>query len=235
MYKIRLHVLRCMTYFLFVLLLAACTSNVISIDSKDSATFTMLETSIPLSKQRNDQIKLRVSRVSGDYNQAVPDGKLILIEDNQIWGPTDINGTTDLTYVSISYGTDELFLGDDILEGKLRSSVHLGLAQTDMDLTLVHQDTTYRISDKSAEFYMQAGLSYAITPSFHGGASYALSIGPDLTGISEFDLKIDFALFKHLQIVGGYRWFEYNYLVEEDDSNIRVEFRGPFVGLNIPF
>ena len=48
-----------------------------------------------------------------------------------------------------------------------------------------------------------------------------MSIGPDLTGITEGDLRFDFTLFKHLQIIGGYRWLDYRYLVAEEESSIK--------------
>lgn len=235
MYKARLRVIRCLTYLIFVILMGACSSNVISIDSKDSATFTTIETSIPVSKENSTRIKLRASRVSGDYNQTVPDGKLILIDDIQIKGPTVVSGTTDLTYGSISIGAEGIVDEGDDFKKKLRASGYVGLAQTIMNLTLVHEGTTYKTSDKTTELYMQLGLSYAITPSFYGGGDYSMSFGPNLTGLFEVNLKLDYALFKHLQIMGGYRWVDYHYYVEEEESSIKVKFRGPFVGLYIPF
>ena len=235
MHKAKLRVIKCLSYLIYVMLMGACSSNVVSIDSKDSATFTTLETSIPVSRENGARIKLRASRVSGDYNQTVPDGKLILIDDIQIKGPTNVSGTTDLTYGSISIGGDDIFDGGEALQGKLRTSVYVGLAQTIMDTTLVHEDTIYRTSNRTTEFYMQYGISYGITSSFYAGGTYAMSIGPNLTGIFEGDLKLDYALFKHLQIMGGYRWLDYRYLVEEENSSIKVKFRGPFVGLYIPF
>lgn len=234
-------VTRYLICFILLFLVSACSSNVVSIDSVDSASFTTFETSVPLSQKYNHRLKLRASRVSGDYSQEVPSGKLIVIDDVQIWGPAPVAGTTDLTYGSISYGTDDIFADDslfsegDILEGKLGANAYLGLAQTLLDLTLVHDDTTYRISDRTTEMYLQAGLWYAITPSFHVAGSYAGSIGADLTGINEIDLKVDYALFKYLQIMVGYRWLQYDYLVEEEESSVRVRFDGPFVGLYIPF
>jgi len=220
---------------MFVVLMSACTSNVISIDSEDRANFTTLETSIPVSDKIGARLKLRASRAGGDYSQTVPDGKLILIGDTQIRGPTDVGGTTDLSYGSISVGSDNIFDGGEEFQHKLRTSVYFGLAQTIMDLTLLHDGATYRISDKTTEFYMQGGISYKVSPELYAGGTYALSMGPDLTGISEADLKIDYTLFRHLQFMAGYRWLEYAYLVEEDDSIVRVEFRGPFVGLYMPF
>jgi hypothetical protein len=218
-----------------IVLMSGCASNVISIDAKDSVDFATLETSIPLSKQRGDRIKLRGSRTSGDYSQTVPDGKMIIIEDTQIQGPTDVSGTADLTYASVSYGSEDILSKGGMMPHELSFLVYIGVAQTNMDTTLLHEGTTYATNDRTTELYMQLGGAYAVTPSFKAGLSWATSVGADLTGISEVDLRLGYLLFSHLEVIGGYRWLEYNYLVEEDDSVIRVRFRGPFIGLNIPF
>ena len=57
-----------------------------------------------------------------------------------------------------------MFDGGDVLQRKLRTSIYLGLAQTIMYVTLVHQATSYRISNRTTELYMQWGMLYAITP-----------------------------------------------------------------------
>lgn len=231
MYKLRLRIIKWLVYICAAIVLNACSSNVISIESEDSVTFTTLETSFPVSEQRNLRIKLRGSRTSGEYNQAVPDGKMILIEDVQIRGPTEVSGSTDLTYASASIGIDDVFKS----YGRLYGLMFLGVAQTNMDLTLTHEGTTYTTNDRTTEMYMQVGMSYDITSSFNGGGTWAFSIGPDLTGISEIDLKLGYALFEHLEIMGGYRWLKYNYYVEQDESIIHIDFKGPFIGLNVPF
>ncbi len=235
MNKTRLNFANCIFCVVVLLLMHGCASNVISIDTKDSVTFSTLETSIPLSKKRNDRIKLRGSRASGDYSQAVPDGKMIIIEDTQIHGPTDVSGTTDLTWASISYGIDDISGSNQTVLEKLSLSVYLGVSQTNMDVSLQHEGTTYYSRDRTTEMYFQLGGAYAITPDFKAGLTWASSVGADFTGINEVDLRLGYALFTHLEVIGGYRWLEYNYLVEEDDSVIRVRFRGPFFGLNIPF
>ena len=194
-----LHVVGYLICFMLIMLMSACSSNVISIDANDSTTFTTLETSISITRDDSARIKLRTSRANGDYTQTVPDGKRIVIDNIDIQGPTDVSGTADLTYGSISIGGDDIFDGGEALQRKLRTSVYFGLAQTIMDMTLVHEGTTYRTSDRTTEFYMQYGMSYGITTSFHAGATYAMSIGPDLTGINEGDLKLDYALFKQLR------------------------------------
>lgn len=217
--------------FLTFVLLTGCTSNVISIDAEDSVSFTTLETSIPVSKDDIVTVKLRGSRTSGNYSQSVPDGMMILIDDTQIRGPTTVSGSADLTYASVSIGPDAT-LGN---EKRIKGLIHIGVAQTNMDLTLVHEDTTYFTNDRTTELYMHWGLSYLIAPSLYGGGTMAFSLGPDLTGIREIDLKLDYALFEHLEFMAGYRWLKYDYLVEEDESVIRINFKGPFIGLNIPF
>lgn len=225
----------CMAAVFSLVFLNGCADNVISIESEDSVTFTTLETSFPVDKQRKVDVKLRGSRTRGDYSQAVPDGKLILIDNAQIRGPTEVSGTTDLTYASVSIGTRNFLLDQHDGQQKLRPSVFVGVAQTNMDLTLVHEGETYITSDRTTELYAQLGMLYEFAPSLYGGGTWATSLGPDLTGISEIDLALHYALFDHLDIFGGYRWLKYNYYVEEDESVIHVDFRGPFVGLSLPF
>lgn len=232
MKKVAVNVFKCIVCMFAAVLLNSCASNVVSIESEDSVSFTTLETTIPLS--RDDGIltlKLRGSRTSGDYSQAVPDGMMILIDDVQIRGPTEVTGSTDLTYGSVSIGAEGEFGKDERIQGL----IYLGVAQTNMDLTLIHEGTTYATNDRTTEMYMQWGLSYEIVPSLWGGGTWALSLGPDLTGIKEIDLQLKYALFEHLEILGGYRWLKYDYLVEDDESIIRINFKGPFIGLNVPF
>lgn len=235
MYKAGFKTVSCIHLILSLALVNGCADNVISIESEDSVTFTTLETSFPLSRERNLEVKLRGSRTSGDYSQAVPDGKMILIDDVQIRGPTDVSGSTDLTYASVSIGTEDLFSRYESDSSQFRGSVYVGVAQTNMDLTLVHEGTTYQTSDRTTEMYMQWGLLYEFIPSLYGGGTWAASLGPDLTGINEVDLKLQYALFKHLEIMGGYRWLQYNYYVEDDESIIHIDFKGPFIGLYLPF
>lgn len=231
MYRVVSQVIQWLLCIFVAILLNACASNVISIESEDSVTFTTLETSFALSEQHDLRVKLRGSRTSGDYSQSVPDGKIILIDDIQIRGPTDVSGSTDLTYASASIGVENIFGRYE----KLNALMYLGVAQTNMDLTLIHEGDIYMTNDRTTEIYMQVGMGYWIKPSFYGGATWAFSLGPDLTGISEIDLKLGYALFKHLELMGGYRWLKYNYYVEDDESIIHINFKGPFIGLNIPF
>lgn len=229
--KVGKNFFRGMLGLLTVILFNGCASNVVSIDAKDSVIFNTLETSFPVSRNGHVRVKLQGSRTSGDYTQAVPDRMMILIDDIQIRGPTTVNGTADLTYASMSIGAVDTFGKDSRIKGL----GYIGVAQTNMDLTLVHEDTTYSTNDRTTELYLQWGLSYLIAPSLYAGGTMAFSLGQDLTGIREIDLKLDYALFEHLEFMAGYRWLKYDYLVEDDESVIRINFKGPFIGLNIPF
>lgn len=222
-------------------LLSGCTSNVIDIHSSDSAAFTTLETSVPVSKDDAIRMKLRASRVDGSYTQTIPDGKIIVIDGEQIRGQADVTGATELAYTSVSFGGSVSFAGGELLNNAgedvkvPRASFYIGLAQTEMDVSLLNENRSYLFHDKTIELYLQIGASYPLKPLLDAGIFYAMSIGADLTGISELDIKLDYTLHKHLHLIAGYRSLEYNYLVEEQDSSIQVNFRGPFIGLNLPF
>jgi hypothetical protein len=236
---------RCLPHVVMVVsvfyLLSGCTSNVIDIHSKDSSTFVTLETSLPVSKDDAIRVKFRTSQVDGSFTQTIPGGKMIVIDGEQIHGEADIAGATKLSYTSVSFGGSISFAGGNLLNSANenatmpRASFYIGLAQTDMDVSLLFENQSYVFLDKTIELYMQFGASYPLAPLLDAGIFYAMSIGADLTGIGELDLKLDYALHKHLYLTAGYRWFEYNYLLEEQDSSIQVNFRGPFIGLNIPF
>jgi hypothetical protein len=213
----------------------ACSSNVVDIDAEDNVSFATFEASFPLSEQKNRRIKVRSSQVNGNYSQTVPNGKLIEIDDKQINGPTEVRGTTDLVYYSVSYGGNILFedlLHDDQMSPKeLYGIWSIGLAQTDMDFTLVHEGTRHKISDKTIELYGQVGLLYPITQSFSGAITLGFGIGKDLNSISEYDLRFSYQLAKKMGIIGGFRRLEYLYFVK-DESDINVVFTGPFVGVS---
>ena len=65
--------------------------------------------------------------------------------------------------------------------------------------------------------------------------TWAASLGRELSGINEIDFRLDYQLSEQFKLSGGYRWLNYEYGLEEDESNIEVELRGPFIGLYLPF
>ena len=235
--------LKIVRFFVCIIVLIsmnACTSSsVVNIGVKDSVSFTNLEISFPVSEKNKSKIRLRVSRASGDYNQSIPAGKVVLIENTQISGPTDISGTTDLTYASISIGGDINQNANGVISPReFGGSIYFGLSQMHIDLTLADQGTTYKNADRITELYLQLGLSYAISRSLIGRATLANTLSfesDDFTPLSEFDLKIDYAVSKNLIITGGFRLLDFKYRKDENTSVIDVEFKGPLISLKFPF
>ena len=148
---------------------------------------------------------------------------------------TDVSGTTELTYGSVSIGFEDSFGTTYTHIEDAGGQIYFGIAQTHMDYTLQHQGTVYQNTDRTTEFYGQLGFYIEIIPKFRAGVTGAMSLGPDLTGISELDFRLGYALFEHLEIFGGYRDLKYEYMVEEDESIVVIEYNGPFIGLNLPF
>jgi hypothetical protein len=113
----------------------------------------------------------------------------------------------------------------------VRTSLYFGLAKTRFDLTLRGADDSYRMQDESDELYLQYGLHSAFSETFEIGLEGAFSFGREYSGIGEIDLSLDYALLPQLHLSGGYRWLNYAYGIDSDESNIEVDFRGPFIGL----
>lgn len=225
-------------YFLYIAAIivnVACTSNVVDIDAKDNVSFGTFEASFPLSEQQNEQIKIRASKASGNYAQTTPSGKLVIINGSQINGPAEVQGTTDLAYYSVSYGKDILFKDFFYDENNSPRDLYgiwgIGIAQTDLDFTLLHGGNRYRVSDKTTQLFGQVGLRYPITKSFSGSVTLGLGIGKNFNSISEYDLLFNYQLARKMGIIGGFRRVEYNYFVK-NESDINVTFTGPFVGVN---
>ncbi len=217
---------------LIIPMTGACVS-VVSIDIDDSVSFRNIEASFPLSDGNPGRIRIRGSDVNGELNQFVDSSERIQIDDTIIFGPTDVGGEINLTYFSIAYSWDKI--DGELYPGAVRTSFYIGLARTYFDLIVENAGTAFQTDDDTTELYLQYGLYNAVSNSLEIGLTWALSIGRDLSGINEIDLKLDYEFFKQLKITGGYRWFDYAYGLKEGESNIEVDFRGPFIGLNMPF
>ena len=88
-------------------------------------------------------------------------------------------------------------------------------------------------SDGTTELYLQYGISHVLSEKMDFGLSGAFSLGEDISGMSEIDLKLDYALGKNLRITGAYRWFSYRFESADEDSDIEVDFHGPMLGFNL--
>jgi len=209
-------------------LATGCISPV-SIQVDDSTRFTQLAGSFPLNEETSTRLRFRWSEVSGEDDQRLDTGELIRLGNTDILGPTVVDLDLDLTYYSLAIGSE-----GEMQDGfKLVS--YMGISQTNFDFTLTESGNRLDRSDKTTELYLQIGFSSEITKSLNLGFTGAFSIGRDISGISEIDLTLDYELMDSLVLSGGYRWFKYEYASGDQDSNLEVEFTGPFIGLYLPF
>lgn len=207
--------------------------NVVSIDAEDSTDFAQLEASAPLDASGPWRIQLRASTSDGRFSQSLDSGERIEIGDQSIAGPASVAGELDLAYYSIAIGSATS--GAKPLTGELRGGYYFGIAITEFDLILDDGTARFDESDGTTELYLQASLDYGINDSFGFGFAWAGSFGSDLSGISEIDLELGLALAGPLRLSLGYRWLEYNYAEKDDESHIEVDFRGPYVALELAF
>ncbi len=170
--------------------------------------------------------------MDGSFDQFVASDTRIEADDGSIEGPADVDGDVDLTYFSIAYWSE---YSNDGASGGLDAGYYLGLAQTNFDLEMDSNGRTFEIDDSSVELYLQYVMSLYLQESLQAGLSWALSLGTDFSGIREIDLFLDYEVASQLRIVGGYRWFDYVFEDDSNESGIEVEFRGPFLGLRLPF
>jgi hypothetical protein len=215
---------------LFSTLGSACVSTV-SVDVEDSVEFPNLEVSIPVGGDAAQRVRVRASRAQGEFRQSLDSDERIFIDNTQISGEAEVEGELELEYYSVAIGRD----GRLENSGGLRTSLYLGIAQTRFDLSLAEGQRKLETSDDTVELYMQVGFFAEIAKSLDFGLTWAASVGRDFSGINEIDLLLEYRLTENLILSGGYRWFTYEYGLADDDSNIEVDFRGPVLGLNLPF
>ena len=208
-------------------LLGGCVST-ISIDIDDSSSFTQLQGSVPLDDDGQTRLRLRWAEVGGDGSQSLDFGEQIEVLTESISGPTEVEVELDLSYSSLAVGSESA------PHETLRSSIYVGIAQTRFDLALSADGKRLRNSDDAIEVYFQFGFAAAVAESADLGFSGAFSLDRELSGISEIDLRLDYRLAANLVLSGGYRWFQYQYGIGDDDSNIEASFRGPFLGVYLP-
>ncbi len=216
-----------------ITMLPACSStNVVNLEGSDSTSFTELRTSFPLSrKDETERIKIRVTKTNGDFNQDVADGKIVDLENFQLTGPDQVTSVSELTMASISYGRV-----DKVLREKFFMSAFVGVSRTNFKIDMASASgLSTDVRNKTFEVYVDLGIYREILPYLNAGLFAAFSRNPSLTGITEWDVSLSFRPMKYMEIIGGYRWFKYDYFTTEYDSGIIVELKGPFIGLDFPF
>lgn len=157
----------------------------------------------------------------------------ILIDDTSIWSPAYLSGSADVRYLSIAYGQDDINV--EFLPEQIYFFYYLGIAQTDLDLSLRNGADSYRVKDSMTELYAQSGFYFPLESSGYAEVSYAISLSQEISSMSEIDLKLNYPLSKQLRVSVGYRFYQYAYLENPPDSDIVIDFHGPVIGLNMPF
>ncbi len=214
------------------LLLACSSTNVVNLEGSDSTTFTELRTSFPVTKEnQNERIKIRFTQASGEFNQDIADGKVIDFEDFQLTGPDQVRAATKVTTASISYGR----VGDALRENFFMSAF-AGISRSNFEIDMeTESGLTTGVRNKSFEVYADLGIYYLLVPYLTAGLEAAFSRNLTLSGVTEWGVIMKFRPSRHMEIIGGYRWFKYDYFTTDYDSGIIVELNGPFIGLDLPF
>jgi hypothetical protein len=214
----------------FVGLTSGCV-NLVNIDARDNVEFGNFEASVPLGDDPTKRLRVRGSTANGNFVQTLDPDERIQVDETRIGGPADVDGEVDLAYYSIAFGSDRDPAG--VLAGQTWQTYYLGVAQTEFDLRLENDRQVFVKSDGSTELYLQYGLRYAVSEDLLFGFDWAFSFGREFSGISEIDLLLDYRLVRQVYLSGGYRWFNYVYADEDEDSNLEVDFRGPSIGLRL--
>ena len=208
----------------------ACV-NVVSVDVEDDVSFVDFEASAPLDDSGATRIRVRSTQVDGDFDQTLDAGEAILVDNNILFGPTEVTGEMDINYWSLAIGQDDRSQAG--VAGTMRPVYYFGVSQTRWDLDVNRAARGFSTSDETTEIYFQYGFLYTFRPSLELGFSWATSIGQDVSGINEIDLKMNYAPLENLGVTAGYRWFDYEYGLGAEESHLEVDFRGPYLGLSL--
>ena len=213
-------------------LLACSSTNVVNLEGSDSTTFSEFRASFPVTKEDpNERIKIRFTQAGGEFSQEIADGKIVDFEDFQITGPDQVSAITDVTTVSISYGR----IGDALRENFFMSAFG-GISRSNFEIDMeTESGLSTGVRNKSFEVYADLGVYYLLVPYLTAGLEAAFSRNLSLSGVTEWGVILKFRPSKHMEIMGGYRWFKYDYFTTDYDSGIIVELNGPFIGLDLPF
>lgn len=234
-----------LTLLLLPLLLASgCVSNVINVKGEDGgAAIHTAQISFPIGNDSDidetpeisfpptERIKLRSSRVSGDFSQNIPSGKIVDFEDYTFSGPDRLNGSSTIDFSSLSIGADSI-------SKALRASFYFGVSYVEMDLKLDGAAQYAHTSDSYLGSYLDVGLYWQANPQLYAGAQITQMLhlsGSTMSSLLETDLCANYQFTPNVAVMAGYRWWEYEYGIDEYDSGIKLNLSGPFLGLDLRF
>ena len=213
--------------------MSACSStNVVNVEGSDTTRFSDFRATFPVSKEdKNKRIKIRYTEADGEFTQNVAEGKIVDFENFQLVGPDQVQAMTDVKVASISYGR----VGETIRENFLVSAF-AGVSRTNFEIDMESASGQFTgVRNKSFEVYVDLGIYHLLAPFLTAGLEAAFSRNLSLSGITEWGAILKFRPFRQMEIIGGYRWFKYDYFTTDYDSGIIAELNGPFVGLDFAF
>lgn len=115
-------------------------------------------------------------------------------------------------------------------------SAFAGISRTNFEIDMESESgLTTGVRNRSFEVYADLGLYHLLAPYLTAGLEAAFSRNLSLSGITEWGAILKFRPSRHMEIIGGYRWFKYDFFSEDYDSGIIVELNGPFIGLDFSF
>lgn len=213
-----------------VMAVGACSSTVdIAID--DRVTFGDLQTSIAYSDDGRKRIRLGAMQASGKSTQSLQASERIRLDEDVIVGPAEVGGEVDITRVSIAAGSDDYRFSAS--NSDARTTWYWGLSYTEYDLRLDIPGQRFSDSGNGLALYLQLGSVHPVNESLRLGLTGALHVHDILSLGSEFEIRLEYELHEHARINGGLRRFFYEFDNDGAESDIEVEFTGPFIGLDL--
>jgi len=220
------------------LFVTACstTNTIQDIKPSGDVTFSMLESTFPVVKRNEHALnaKVRFSRTSKVSDQKLASGKELEAGSQTIYGPAKLNLDTDMTFISVGLGREPTF--SDAGFENWSGILYFGIAQTGINLSLEYPGGSYDFNKKNTELFFQYGLSYLIKPEFDADIILEVGIGGITCCIYDSsEIRLRYHLNKQLQIMAGYHRLNYTYFKPNTNTDIKIDFQGPFAGLYIPF
>lgn len=226
------------------LLLGGCVSNIVSVKGDDSsASFNTVQASIPIEDKSDEyfgigdmgalRLKMRASSVKADFTQNIPDGKIVDFKQHTFSGPETLNGSSTIDFASLTIGSEGVNP-----ESQVRSSIYMGVSYTDLALELETTGQQASTHDNFAGLYIDFGIYWQANPRIYAGIQVAdtLHISSDvLSRLTEIELLANYQLLSSLDVMAGYRWWQFQYSTDKYDSGIELDLSGPFIGLNLHF
>ena len=213
-------------------ILAACSSQTTVIEGSDTSVFSpSVRLAVPLANE-GMALELDVAHGEGDFDQRLGAGESVRLEDVTFSGPGTVRLEADLTRV---YGGARF---THMEENGLGFSVHGGLSLSLLDATAQMggvKDST-DVDSLGLALGIEPFLQLNDTWRLYGQVLFLPGIAGDYEEVelTEIDLGIAMRAFEHVELVLGWRRFEYEAEATGGvDSDLDIVLSGPHVSLRL--